>query len=179
MESTKFVPFVVKARRPYNYNTGQLEGGRRQRGEARHTDKRGNTTKRAKRGERQSKLVDRDEHKCHRSTDARALRWCVICLLFVVCSRVSVACVIYVLMLDLFIFSLKDSSVLADLPVSSCVLTKFTGEDGKDVMRPYTPVRGTKKNREGEGDKQKQTHRHRHSHRGGSFTPARFLHRVP
>lgn len=40
----------------------------------------------------------------------------------------------------LFRFALKDASATPELPVSSCVLTSFKGEDGKDVIRPYTPI---------------------------------------
>jgi len=41
---------------------------------------------------------------------------------------------------DTFTFALKDPSAALDLPVSSCIMTKFVGADGKDVVRPYTPV---------------------------------------
>jgi len=41
---------------------------------------------------------------------------------------------------DLFMFELADPSATLDLPVSSFVLTKFKGADGKDVIKPYTPI---------------------------------------
>jgi cytochrome-b5 reductase len=39
-----------------------------------------------------------------------------------------------------FIFALENPDQEFFLPVSSCVLAKFTDEDGKDVVRPYTPI---------------------------------------
>lgn len=40
---------------------------------------------------------------------------------------------------DLFTFSLKDADSTPNLPVSSCVMTRCT-IDGKEVIRPYTPI---------------------------------------
>jgi len=41
---------------------------------------------------------------------------------------------------DLFTFALPNESADLDLPVSSFFLTKTKGADGKDVIRPYTPI---------------------------------------
>lgn len=37
-------------------------------------------------------------------------------------------------------FALPDPNTALDLPVSSAVVCKFIGEDGKPVIRPYTPI---------------------------------------
>lgn len=42
-----------------------------------------------------------------------------------------------------FVFEVPSAS---EYPVSSFVLTKYTGADGKDVSRPYTPIDTDKKN---------------------------------
>jgi hypothetical protein len=41
---------------------------------------------------------------------------------------------------DHFVFALKDASSTPNLPVSSCVMTRFVDANGKDVIRPYTPI---------------------------------------
>ena len=41
---------------------------------------------------------------------------------------------------DLFTFALPDRNSTLDLPVSSYIMTKCKGADGKDVIRPYTPI---------------------------------------
>jgi cytochrome-b5 reductase len=45
-----------------------------------------------------------------------------------------------------FIFALDTPDTEFHLPVSSCIVVKFTDADGKDVVRPYTPLtpNGTK-----------------------------------
>lgn len=45
-----------------------------------------------------------------------------------------------------FVFALDNPDEKFGLPVSSCIVCKFTDADGKDVIRPYTPltVNGTK-----------------------------------
>lgn len=40
----------------------------------------------------------------------------------------------------LFKFALKDEDATPELPVSSCVMTSCKDADGKDVIRPYTPI---------------------------------------
>jgi len=39
-----------------------------------------------------------------------------------------------------FIFELDSPDASLNLPITSFVKTKFTGPDGKDVVRPYTPI---------------------------------------
>ena len=39
-----------------------------------------------------------------------------------------------------YTFALPDASSYLNLPVSSCVMTRTKGADGKDVVRPYTPI---------------------------------------
>jgi cytochrome-b5 reductase len=38
------------------------------------------------------------------------------------------------------VFELKDKNASLNLPVASYLVTKFKGADGKDVIRPYTPI---------------------------------------
>ena len=40
----------------------------------------------------------------------------------------------------LYTFALPDASSSLELPVSSCIMLRCKGPDGKDVVRPYTPV---------------------------------------
>lgn len=39
-----------------------------------------------------------------------------------------------------FYFALESSEDTFSMPVASCIVTKFTDTDGKDVVRPYTPI---------------------------------------
>jgi cytochrome-b5 reductase len=39
-----------------------------------------------------------------------------------------------------YTFALPDADSFLNLPVSSCIMTRYKGEDGKDVVRPYTPI---------------------------------------
>ncbi|KAJ3083321.1 NADH-cytochrome b5 reductase [Rhizoclosmatium hyalinum] len=43
-----------------------------------------------------------------------------------------------------FVFALPEDATHLGLPTASCLVTKFTGPDGKDVIRPYTPVEDPK-----------------------------------
>jgi cytochrome-b5 reductase len=39
-----------------------------------------------------------------------------------------------------FFFSIEGKGQSANIPIGSCVVCKFTDVDGKDVVRPYTPI---------------------------------------
>ncbi|RNF00354.1 NADH-cytochrome B5 reductase [Trypanosoma rangeli] len=39
-----------------------------------------------------------------------------------------------------FRFALPEADMPLNLEVSSCITAKYTGKDGKDVIRPYTPI---------------------------------------
>lgn len=41
---------------------------------------------------------------------------------------------------DLFVFDLPNKDAALDLPVASYVVCSYKDDDGKDVMRPYTPI---------------------------------------
>lgn len=42
-----------------------------------------------------------------------------------------------------FLFSIGTPEKPFSWPIASCVLTKFVDSDGKEVVRPYTPISGT------------------------------------
>lgn len=39
-----------------------------------------------------------------------------------------------------FVFALDNADDEFHLPIASCIVCKFTDQDGKDVVRPYTPI---------------------------------------
>ena len=39
-----------------------------------------------------------------------------------------------------FFFAIPDPAASANIPVASCILAKFVETDGKEVVRPYTPI---------------------------------------
>lgn len=41
---------------------------------------------------------------------------------------------------SIYTFELPDAKSYLNLPVSSCVMLRYKGADGKDVIRPYTPI---------------------------------------
>ena len=41
---------------------------------------------------------------------------------------------------SIYTFALPDPNSYLNLPVSSCVMLRCKGQDGKDVIRPYTPI---------------------------------------
>ena len=40
----------------------------------------------------------------------------------------------------IYTFALPDANAFLNLPVSSCIMLRYKGADGKDVQRPYTPI---------------------------------------
>lgn len=41
---------------------------------------------------------------------------------------------------QIYTFELPDPNAYLNLPVSSCIMLRYKGADGKDVIRPYTPI---------------------------------------
>ena len=39
-----------------------------------------------------------------------------------------------------FSFALESPTAVANVPIGSCIVCKFTDADGKDIVRPYTPI---------------------------------------
>jgi cytochrome-b5 reductase len=66
-------------------------------------------------------------------------RWSVLSSVFL-SPQVFFFCSVLLTQTKRFIFELPSSDHVLGLHIASAVLTKFTRENGKNVLRPYTPV---------------------------------------